>query len=402
MERRSAKEDGMLGRREVRAVVSAALLAGLAVFVAGVESQKVVEVRVQGQPVAAPEATFMTTTTRPEAHSGRLVWAEQGDVWLYDNETGRRRALTTDGDARQDFMPHFRDRSHVTYLTTEQKPGRDPTLEEIDLDTGKRRVLERWSGWVRAYSWSPDGKTLASFANRVEGEPTELRIYGDGPPQIRPFAPIFGRGTFVDYDEARIEWSRDGRRLLLLDTALDTQPNDDTLYLLNADASNAAPARQGTWARWSADGKRIYCRCSTAGKGGIPWIWQEIEVPTGAWRALPIPLAARPSLSPDGRFLAFDDGQDTPSVHVLDLQAPAARARFLARDALAPLWLRPALIAVTDTRACPRSEDDCMAGGHGARFESAGTASSIDVTTGQRSPLPPLSTAGADADPATR
>ncbi len=171
--------------------------------------------------------------------------------------------------------------------------------------------------------------------------------------------------------------------------------------MLNADGTDAAAPRLGTWARWSADGRTIYCLCAPPASASDGCVWQAIDVLTGVSTPLPIGAAARPSISPDGRLLAFDDGKDTPSVHVLDLQEPGTPPRLLARSAIAPLWLGPSRLAVTDTRPCPHSKDDCEAGGHGSMFHPAGTASAVDVTTGRRSPLPPLSTDGADADPAT-
>ena len=97
----------MLGRRELVAAAMAALMSGLAVVVlAGLDDGEVVEVRVQGQVPALPEwariADSPTTTIPAAATSGRVVWAEKGDVWLYEAYTGQRRKLTTDGVARHD------------------------------------------------------------------------------------------------------------------------------------------------------------------------------------------------------------------------------------------------------------------------------------------------------------
>ncbi|MEW6476494.1 MAG: hypothetical protein AB1679_29900 [Actinomycetota bacterium] len=406
----------MLGRRELVAAVSAALMAGLAVFTAGVDDGRVVEVRVAGRPAPGPETTLATASTSGSgAHAGRVVWAEKGDVWLYDADTGRRRALTTDGDTRHDFEPRFRDPSHVTYLSAERPGGQDPALVSLDLAGGERRVLRQLTGWVGRYAWSPDGKTFAYYHVATEGGATELHIVGDGPPRMRRFEPIRGRGGFVNYDETRLEWSPDGRRLLLVDTALDTAVGpsaEQILHVLNADGSDAVPPGLGTWARWSADSGTIYCLCSTDPEG-LKWRWEAVDIALGTRTPLPISAGARPAVSPDGRFLAFDDGDDTPSVHVLDLGEPTGRRqptagpgprrdrpRFLARAALAPIWLTPTRLAVTDTRPCPHTEDQCLAGGHGALFEPAGTASAIDLATGRRSPLPPIPTDGADTAPA--
>jgi WD40 repeat protein len=392
----------MLGRREWVAAVVAALMAGVAVVVlAGLDDGEVVEVRVQGRAPALPELTRIgdTSTTTASAavvSSGRVVWAEKGDVWLYEPERGKRRALTTDGIAQHDSKPRFRDGARVTYLTSNKEFGPDPTLVEFDLTSGQRHALTRLPGHVRAYDWTPDGKTLAYYNALTDDGVTELHITGSGPPRVRRFVPVLGRGGFINYDETRIKWSPDGRRLLVQDTALDTS-QDETLYLLNADGSNAGPARLGTWARWSADGRTVYCLCATTLTRN-DWLWQAIDVTSGVSTPLLIPAGARPSLSPDGRLLAFDDGEDTPSVHVLDVRAPGSLPRFLARAAIAPVWLSPSRLAVTDTRPCPHSEDECLAGGHGSTFEPAGTASAIDLSTGRRSPLPPIATEGADSE----
>ena len=236
----------MLGRRELVAAAVAALMAGLAaVGLAGLDDGDVVEVRVQGGVPTLPDMTRVgdtSTTSAPVRDAERVVWAEKGDVWLYDGETGRRRRLTTDGVARHDSEPRFRSGGMVTYLTSSQEFGPDPAMFEFDLATGKSEMVRRLPGYIRAYDWSPDGYTLAYYSAPAEDGATELHITGNGLPRLRRFATILGRGGFINYDETRVEWSPDGRRLLMQDTALDTS-QDETLYILNADGSDAlAPA----------------------------------------------------------------------------------------------------------------------------------------------------------------
>jgi hypothetical protein len=123
----------MPGRREWVAAAVAALMSGVAVVVlAGLDDGEVVEVRVQGRAPAFPELTGIgdTSTTTASAavvSSGRVVWAEKGDVWLYEPETGERRALPTDGIARHDSKPRFRDGARVTYLTANKEFGPQDT-----------------------------------------------------------------------------------------------------------------------------------------------------------------------------------------------------------------------------------------------------------------------------------
>ena len=271
-------------------------------------------------------------------------------------------------------------------------------LVEIDLSSGRRHPLKQLPGYIRAYDWNPDGKTFAYYTTPSDDGVTELHITGNGPDRLRRFVPVLGRGGFVNFDETRIEWSPDGRRLLLQDTALDTS-QDETLYLLDADGTDASTPKLGTWARWSADSRRLYCLCAT-NLTNADWLWQSIDVGRGASTPLLIPSGARPSLSPDGRLLAYDDGEDTPSVYVLDPRTPGSHSRFLARGAIAPVWLNSTHLAFTNTRPCPRSEDECIAGGHGSMFEPAGTAAAIDLSTGRRSPLPPSPPTAPTREPA--
>lgn len=395
----------MLGRRELVAAAVAALMGGLAVVgLAGLDDGDVVEVRVQGGVPTFPEPTRVgdtSTTSAPVRDAERVVWAEKGDVWLYDGEAGRRRRLTTDGVARHDSKPRFRSKGMVTYLTSSQEFGPDPAMFEFDLATGKSEMVRRLPGHIRAYDWSPDGNALAYYSAPAEDGATELHITGNGLPRLRRFAPIEGRGGFVNYDETRIEWSPNGQRLLLLDTALDTAVGPSfqkTLYVLNADGTDAIAPGLGTWARWSADSRTIYCLCATH-QSRDDCHWQAIDLTGGVRTPLLISAGARPSLSPDG-LLAYDDGEDTPSVYVLDPRKPGSRPRFLARAAIAPIWLTPSRLAFTNTRPCPRTEDECMAGGHGSMFEPAGTAAAFNLTTNRRTPLPPILTEGADTSPA--
>jgi Tol biopolymer transport system component len=396
----------MLGRRELVAAAVAALMAGLAVVVLfGLDDGEVVEIRVQGGVPPVPELGVIsetsTTSAPAAAHSERVVWAEKGDIWLYDAKTDKRRALTTDGTGHHDFKPRFRDGSRVTYLTSHEEFGPDPTLVEFDLASGQRRMLQQLPGYIRAYDWNPDGVRLAYYNVLSDDGKTELHITGAGPAHLRRFAAIEGRGGFINWDETRIEWSPNGERLLLVDTALDTAVGpsfEKTLYVLNADGTDAIAPGVGTWARWAADGRTIYCLCASL-PSREDCQWQAIDLANGVRTPLLIPSGSRPSLAPDGRLLAYDDGEDTPSVYVLDPHKPGSRPRFLARSAIAPVWLSPTRLAFTNTRPCPRSELDCIAGGHGSMFESAGTASAVDLTTGRRSALPPISTDGADTAP---
>ncbi|MGH9036595.1 MAG: hypothetical protein ACRD0O_12605 [Acidimicrobiia bacterium] len=341
----------------------------------------------------------------PEApgEAGRIVWAEAGDIWLYESATGKRRQLT-DGDGRSEYLPRFHGPDRVTFVAADDRPANDfrpgagthgSVIHELDLTTGRRSELVRLAGGVVAHDWTPDGRTLALYVAGDDHTSSELHVFTGGHPRlIRRFGPVRGRGGFINYDEWRVEWSPDGRRLLVVDTGLDTSEPEDTFFVLDTDGTDVMAPRGGTWARWGADSQTVYCICAVR-PGDDNWVWLSLHTGTGVGTPLLLERAMRPSVSPDGRFLAFDDGQDTPTVHVLELR-PGSRPRRVTGGAIAPLWLDGGRLAVTDTRPCPDTPDECMAGGHGSMFHSAGTASAVDVTSGDRAPIPPLDTDDAD------
>ncbi len=352
-------------------------------------------------PVPSTPGTTPVSRTRD---GGRMVWSEAGDIWLYEAATGELRPLTGDGQARSDFLPRFRGAGRVTFLSldghpdNEYHPGltaRPSVLREIDLATGRVRDVADLGAGVMSVDWSPDGATLAVYAAPGDGTPGDLRLVSeDWQTSIRRLPPVWGRGGFVNYDDRRVEWSPDGRHLLLVDTGMDTS-QEETLYVLNASGTDALAPRAGTWARWGADGRTIYCACAV-GPSDQQWPWQAIDVDHGIRTPLVIKRGMRPSVSPDGRYLAFDDGEDTPSIHVLDLAEPGSLPRRVTGAAMAPVWLGSGHLAVTDTRPCPEDEDSCMAGGHGSMFLPAGTVAVVVVATGERQTIVPGSTEDAD------
>lgn len=401
---------GRIRWRKALPAVTAVTVAGLLVLTLGRGGEdRPTEVQAgSGTTVSSSPSTGPTTgVSRPAQDSGRIVWAEADDIWLYHAGTGERRALTSDGQARYETLPRFREPARVTYLSYAEGVGKAdlygaaPDLMEIDLPTGAVRRLRQFGGPIRAYDWAPDGQELAFYRGGGDQRATELHVVDGAGRRIglRRFGPTPGRGGYVNYDETRVDWSPDGRRLLVADTALDTS-QDETLYVLDRAGHDILPPRFGTWARWSRHSEAIYCFCAAPALGATgDGLWQAIDVATGAATPLPITDGARPSVSPDGRFLAYDDGHETPAVHVLDLNDPLLRTRLLARGALAPLWLDARRVAMTETRPCPHDEDTCLAGGHGSMFESAGAATAVDVNTEARTALPAIETDGADAAP---
>ena len=389
-----------------RWAVAGALVVALAVTaLVRATNDRGIDVRAAGEaetPPARPVTTSARAATDP-AGRALIVWAEAGDIWLYQAATGERRALTHDGEAQAEYLPAFHGPDRVTFVADDDRPendfrpgagSRSSVIREVELSTGRTRELTRIEGGVAALDWSPDGSTLAIYLSGGDDNASELHFLRSGRQTlIRRFGPVAGRGGFVNYDEWKVDWAPDGRRLFVQDTGLDTS-QEETLYVLDTEGRDAVAPRGGTWARWGADGQTVYCVCALH-PGDENWGWQAIDIGTGVGTPLLLERGMRPAVSPDGRFLAFDDGEDVPAVHVLEL-SPGSLPRRVAGSAIAPLWLDGGHLAVTDTIPCPDTPEECDAGGHGSMFRPAGTASAVDIASGERTSIAPLSTDNAD------
>jgi hypothetical protein len=329
-----------------------------------------------------------TTTTLPRRPGIRMAdnevvgYAWQGDVWVYGRSSGAFR-VTNDEFDRYDRNPAFREGSSLTFLST-PTTGDAPatTLEELDLATGAHRVLLTLAGWVRAHAWTADGSAFAYIVGDEDQHQLRLRrLAGDIDVLLRNLGDAPGRGGFSNYDQIRLEWSPDGSKLLVVDTWVDSD-EDPTLFVVGPDGADVVPPRGGTWADWSPDSRTVYFQWK-----GVT----ALDTVTGSTRVLIPGRGFRLSASPDGQFLAYDDGANPPSVFVYDLVGRFARQ--LHSEALGPMWLSTNTLLVGRAVTCvPRPHDDCVAGGHADPWTDAGTAWEIDLAPTASRPVALAST----------
>jgi hypothetical protein len=353
-------------------------------------------------PPATPAPASTTTATPGADNSALVAYAFEEDIWLYDGRSGQVERLTSDRYQRTDHSPQFRDRHSLTFVSMGANKD-DSTLVEVNLDSGSRRSLVHVDNALWAYDWSGDGSTLA-YVTSVPGDQSDSdgfahelrRVAPDGAVTVlRRFPGLFGRGGYANYDEVHVEWSRDGSRLLVVDTHLDgLHAEPRTLFLLDADGTDVVEPRAGTWGRWAAESATVVY---VDGQGDVQWL----DVATGSAIRLPVPGPARRlAISPQGRFLAYDDGDDDPAVHLYDLEGRTGRR--VARHAVGALWLSPETLAAGHATPCvPSDVIGCDAGGHGTPWSEAGDGWRIDVTTGTVAPLPVASTLDAAVAPTT-
>lgn len=339
-------------------------------------------------PTAAPSVTFAAS---------RIVYAnrfwddvpktQQDDLWLYDVGANTVRRLTSDAGSTLEFDPRFRQPDTVTFIADPQRSG--ATIVDLDLSTGKRTQIVRDASPIISFSWKPGGTALAYLT-----DPGRLVIFrlADRKTLTVPLPPPqegYGRGGGDD-DEVSVWWSPGADAILVVNTAR-CCPADDpgsTIYVVRLDGSLIVPAQRGTFARWSANGRTVFFRGLY--EETAPWV--ALDVATGSLRTLPtVSGAMHPAVSPDGRYLAYDDGRPTPSVYVFDIAAGTERT---IGPGLGPLWLESELLAVTEARPC---RDDEVCGDHaGPRWRGTGHVSAVSLPDGSGRALSLTSTIDAD------
>jgi Tol biopolymer transport system component len=310
------------------------------------------------------------------------------DLWLYDVASDKVRRLTTDGDQELESHPLFGGPDRVLFRVSRGGPER---VDEIDLTTGKRRVLLREAGGVLGFGLSPDRSALAFIATghkEPDGDLHQvLHVYclADGTRHEIRVLPRLLETEYGEFDEGRVDWKSDGSMMLVTSTFT---RSPDTVFVLRPDGTEALPPVDGTLARWSRDETKIYFR----GRGydrDRPGRWFSLDLKSGETMPLRLtPGTARPSISPDGRLLAHDDAKAQATVFVHDLSS--GRERKIGSPLMGALWLSPTSLAVSEVRPC--QEGECVLADWGAE----GSVWRVGIGGGPRTALRLGSTVDAD------
>jgi hypothetical protein len=215
-------------------------------------------------------------------------------------------------------------------------------IGRINLTDGKPVSEVAVQGMVMDLVWSPDGANLAYllYVNAPglgSGSANQLWLKtGDAPARpLTPLIPLFGRGGSIS-DQTVVRFSHDGKYLLMVDTYVDgpvpasadqahfqvrAMPSGNLVWVPASALSRGANVGPSfvTMAAWSRTSDRLYYRDS---EGVHSW-----DAPISV-----APMAAglawyTPSISPDGRFVAYTVNYDTkPQVEVRDLASNTVRA----------------------------------------------------------------------------
>jgi hypothetical protein len=350
-------------RREVRrrtltatgGVASLALLAVLAVQVLpGGNDDPTFGGDPSGSPTTAPNALTFTTDA--------IVYQERDGRLMFHRVDGERFEIESAAQARFASVVGYEE--DVMFVTTADDgsssqiwewnaPDR-PCPENATTCTGRGEAIATSgpiAGRVEAIAW---GAKLwhAYLVRDASGEgPAELRIVDVQAEPVSQtlwtFPAWLGRGISSD-DELRIEWSPDGRHLLVVNTFVDAaqERQDETLLVFDVETGQRVLTRHGTLARWEPDGKIVYSPLS-----GDDQRWRRMDL-AGQEAILSVEGGTNPAVSPSGEWLAIER-PDTSETVVLNLRREVETRTI--RGA-APLWFDDVTILTTETEPCVPAE----------------------------------------------
>lgn len=328
------------------------------------------------QTAGASESPSPTRKPVPRARSA--VYATPGAIWLYDVKRNSVRQVARGEGVRQ---PKWVSRDEISFVREE--PGDsagEAALHLLNVETRQVKELFRVETGIDVYAWSPDRQTVA-YVTRDERAYPHIHyrsLSGEGSVQtVATLARALGREG-ADDDQARVEFARDGRRVLVVYTAADGDPGravtDDQaqLQLRTLDGTLAFAPDHGsepTMGFWSPKGDRLYYRTGAGARYR--------ETSTGRVRSLKgNPFWYDPSISRDGRFVAYDTGGSRLGVRVRVYDTRSGAFVVTSpRNLFRPVFADARTVWVQRVRKCAR---DCL-----TETEPVDEVLAFDRTTGK-------------------
>jgi hypothetical protein len=289
-----------------------------------------------------------------------VAYVEAGDLWLFEVASNERRQLTSDGDATAEWSPAFAAPGCVVLATA--RIGSDAAIELLELAPGgSRQVVVEETGAIRSLAVHPRTSEIAYLHIDYDLDSTfrlKRLVIGGQAATAHAFAMNLGRGGSSE-DEVSVAWSPDGARLLVANThEFTSEFAMGSIYVFDATGSEVLARWPGTHPRWSPDGQAVYFR-GHAGDEDSDSGWQLMDLATMVAVRLDMRTGSNgAAVSPDGRYVAYDTSSFgdlptravvtgmPPNVYLFDLRA--GQERLLLRGAMAPIWISPDGMLVTD------------------------------------------------------
>ena len=109
----------------------------------------------------------------------RVLVVTDGDLWIYELESGRESRVTTDGGVvnTAGWTPSG---AEVTYSSNRGSDGEQIWIQPVD-GSGMARQLTALDGLVHFDAWAPDGRTFSAHRHEDPGgPPDQLMVSFDG------------------------------------------------------------------------------------------------------------------------------------------------------------------------------------------------------------------------------
>ncbi|HEU4569510.1 MAG TPA: hypothetical protein VFS07_02970 [Gemmatimonadales bacterium] len=271
-------------------------------------------------------------TGQPGAAASRLLFVENGRIWLVDSDGAERRALTA--PAERALSPAWAPDGR-RFAFTLLGEGLGPVLIQ-EIATGARTGVPGGSSDLDITpAWSPDGRWLAFARSGEQGTDIYLANVAD---QCCAQRLTVGRYS----DNLSPTFAPDGRRLAFVST----RPGVPQIYAMAADGTGQellVPFDFGATGPshapdWSPDGASVVFHRELR---GVP---QVFVYDVAARRVRQLTSSGRnedPAWAPDGRHVAFvSDRSGRRQLWILDMESGRLRQVQTPGVARLPAWSR--------------------------------------------------------------
>jgi Tol biopolymer transport system component len=187
-------------------------------------------------------------------------WLDPASLWSHDPQTGTFTQITNNADNLQDWSPAVSpDGTRVVFARTESSTYDELYVANADGTGGLAKLTDDPAMEEFAPTWSPDGRKVAFAAVPVDyffgPEAGAWEVY-----TVDADGSDLTQITHNELREYNLAWSPDGTRIALGAYRPSGDPagaQDQGVYVMDADGSDAVKIADGNYPSWSPDGLKL-------------------------------------------------------------------------------------------------------------------------------------------------